>query len=314
MRQARSTPETSADVRTWSVPREADLGLRRIANDVGLEISVLQNGSVFAIEHRTDARSILVSQVLASPIGGGIGRILLRFAARRPTTCEVLGPRARVRLGVVRDAMVWEGTASGIHHRVTLRLIPDTMAWVWCVEATNASRAAVPIDAVFLQDLGLGERAFVTNNEAYASQYIDHHVASHPRHGPIIMSRQNLAQGGHHPWVAHGCLEGAQAFATDTMQLFGPRHRDASAIRLPFGTRLADRRLQHEGACAAIQSLPATLEPGATTSWRFFALYEPDHPAASVDGDVTRVDAVAWPRSSAPTVATMHRTDRKSVV
>ena len=45
------------------------------------------------------------------------------------------------------------------------------------------------------------------------------------------MSRQNLAQGGGHPWVAHGCLDGAAGFATDAMQLFGPAYRDDGADR-----------------------------------------------------------------------------------
>ena len=31
----------------------------------------------------------------------------------------------------------------------------------------------------------------------------------------VVMSRQNLAQGGAHPWTAHGCLEGAAGYATD---------------------------------------------------------------------------------------------------
>ena len=295
------------------MPLEQDLGLLRIANNAGLSISVLPNGSVFAIEHRTDAGAILVNQVLASPIGGGIARILLRAGEPGATTREVLGPRAHIRLGATGDAMVWEGVARGIQHRVTLRLLPDRIAWLWCVVATNTSTAAVPVDAVFLQDLGLGDRAFVTNNEAYASQYIDHHVASHPLHGPVIMSRQNLAQRGHHPWVMHGCLEGAAAFATDAMQVFGPPHRGASGIRLPFGTRLADRRLQHEGACAAIQSFPTTLEPGATTSWRFFALYEPNHPTASDDADLARLDAITWPDTRALALRTTRRT-RRSVM
>src|SRR5439155_1422402 len=93
------------------------------------------------------------------------------------------------------------------------------------------SEVAVPIDAILVQDLGLGVRAFVTNNEAYASQYIDHHIARHARCGPVVMSRQNLAQDGKHPWVVHGCLDGASAFATDAMQVFGPGHRDADGIR-----------------------------------------------------------------------------------
>jgi cellobiose phosphorylase len=284
----------NTNIRSWCTPREQDLGLRRIGNNAGLGISVLPNGSVFAIEHRSKSGAILVNQVLASPLDGGIGRILLRAGGASPNNIEAVGSRANVRLGVADERIVWEGVTSGIRHRVRLRLLPDKTAWLWRVEATNEGGIAVPIDAILVQDLGLGLRAFVTNNEAYASQYIDHHIARHGRYGPIVMSRQNLAQSGQHPWVMHGCLDGASAFATDAMQLFGPGHRDADDIGLAFGTRLADRRLQHEAACAAIQSLPITLEPGASASWRFFALYEPDHPAASDDGDLMRLD-VAWP-------------------
>ena len=298
-----------SDNLSWRTPRDRDLGLRRVANDAGVGISVLPNGSVFAIEHRSDSGAILVNQVLASPVDGGIGRILLRVGDASPYNIEAVGPRANAQVGVADHLVGWEGATRDIRHRVTLRLLPDNAAWLWRVEATNASAVAVPIDAIFVQDLGLGARAFVTNNEAYASQYIDHHIARDARYGPVVMSRQNLAQDGKHPWIIHGCLDGATAFATDAMQLFGPRYRDADAIDLAFGTHLADRRLQHEAACAAIQSFPITLEPGDSASWRFFALYEPDHPAASDDGDVTKLGAVAWPDRDdiAPTTTSARR-------
>ena len=105
---------------------------------------------------------------------------------------------------------------------------------------------------------------------------------------------------------------GRDAFATDAMQLFGPRHRDAHGVRLPFGTRLANRRLQHEVACAAIQSFPISLEPGASASWRFFALYEPDHPAASDDGDLARLYDVEWSAREVTGIATARA--RRSLV
>ncbi len=249
-----------SDVRRWCTPRERDLGLRRIGNHAGLGISVLPNGSVFAIEHRTASGAILVNQVLASPIDGGIGRILLRAGGASLTNIEAVGSRARVRLGVAVDRVVWEGVTSGIRHRVTLRLLPDRTAWLWHVEATNAGAAAVPIDAILVQDLGLGVRAFVTNNEAYASQYIDHHIARDARCGPVVMSRQNLAQDGKHPWVVHGCLDGASAFATDAMQVFGPCHRDADGIRAaepPQGANWPCRPRRCETQRLLVPSLPA---------------------------------------------------------
>ncbi|HET9668255.1 MAG TPA: cellobiose phosphorylase, partial [Casimicrobiaceae bacterium] len=292
-------------LRSWSTPRERDLRLIHLVNQAGLDISVAPNGSVFAIAHRSDKEAILVNQVRASPVGGGIARIVLRLRAKGSSTHEVLGPKARVRLGATRDRIVWEGTTRGIRHRVTLCLVPGKTAWLWHVEATNAAALPVSIDAIFVQDLGLGASAFVTGNEAYASQYIDHHVAMDTHYGPVVMSRQNLAQAGAHPWVMHGCLEGSDGFTTDAMQLFGPSYRDADGLRLPFGTRLASRRLQHEVATIAIQSLPNTVQPGASRAWRFFALYEPDHPDASNDGDLKKLRGMSWPRSDAIGIATV---------
>ena len=128
------------------------------------------------------------------------------------------------------------------------------------------------------------------SNEAYASQYIDHHVARHARCGPVVMSRQNLAQGTGHPWVAHGCLDGAVAFATDAMQVLGPSYRDAGRIDPEPG--LPGERLQHEAACPMIQSRAAVLEPGGQATWTFFGLFEPDHPEASSDADLEKIDRV----------------------
>lgn len=278
--------------RRWHTPREADLGLRRIGNDAGVRISVLPNGAVFAIEHGTDSDAVLVNQILGSPIGGSLQRAWLRIGGAHPANIEVVGPRARIELGFADDRFVWEGAARAIRHRVTLRLLPDVAAWVWQLEATNLDEAAVPIDAVLVQDLGLGLRAFVTNNEAYASQYIDHHIVRDARLGAVVMSRQNLAQNGKHPWIVHACLDGASALATDAMQIFGPGYRDARRFDAAFGTRLADARLQHEVACCAIQSLPIELAPGETARWHFLARYEPDHPAASDDSDMALLDHV----------------------
>src|SRR5688572_12643621 len=158
--------------RTWNTPREQNLGLRRIANQAGLSISVLPNGSVFAIEHRRASATILVNQVLSSPLEGGIGRILLRVGGPDPFIVEAVGPRANISLGLTADRVVWEGETGGIRHRITLRLQPEDTAWSWQVQAFNARNATVSLDVIFVQDIGLGPRGFLANNEAYASQYI----------------------------------------------------------------------------------------------------------------------------------------------
>jgi len=293
-------------LRTWRLSRAGELGLIRVGNDAGLDVAVLPNGSVFAIEHRDDRGTTRINQVLGAPIGGGIARVLLRIRAPGgASTCEVQGPRARVRLGAADDRIVWEGTTRGIAHRVTLCLLPTRSAWLWRIDITNMGNSPAQTDAILLQDLGLGAPEFISNNEAYASQYIDHHVARDAPFGPVVMSRQNLAQHGLHPWVMHGCLDGATGFATDAMQVFGPAYRDASALRLAMGDALPNRRVQHEVACAAIQSRSVTLQPGAAASWRFFAVYEADHPGASDDGDLAKLSAIEWPPDDARAIATI---------
>jgi cellobiose phosphorylase len=108
-----------------------------------------------------------------------------------------------------------------------------------------------------------------------------------------VLSRQNLAQDGAHPWIAQGCIDGAAAFATDAFQLYGPAYRETGQIDLRFGTDLPSHILQHEVACIALQSPAATLAPGETIVRQFFGVYQPDHPAASSDADLSLLDQIA---------------------
>jgi len=284
----------ASHVRSWKTPRDRDLGLRWIENQSGLAIGALPNGGVFAIEHRRPDAATLINQLLGSPIVEGVARLYLRIGGEPPVSIQVVGPGAKIRFGAAKDGFVWEGETNGLRHRATLALHPQDSAWLWRLEVANTGAAAASMDAILIQDIGLGDRSFLMNNEAYASQYIDHHVERHPRCGPVVMSRQNLAQNGRHPWVLHGCLDGASGFATDGLQLFGPGFRDQDAFGFAFGASLLSERLQHELACAAIQSAPVALAPGSSAAWRFFGLYDPDHAAPSSESDLARIDAAAW--------------------
>ena len=281
-----------SSIQILTTPRRDDLDLLRIANSAGLSISVLPTGAIFAIEHTQANRRIVINQTLALPIANGMGRLYLRVGGSQPAILPVIGPEAGLRVGAWDDRYVWEGDGNGVSHRVTLWLHPRLIAWFWRVEVVNRGDEELPCDAVLVQDLGLGDQGFLMNNEAYSSQYLDHYVAHHPRLNHVLMGRQNLSQGGSYPWAAHGCLEGAEGFATDYRQLMGPAYRDADQMGVPFGTSLPSERLQYETACAALQSKGVALEPGGETSWTFFGFFEPDHPAASSDADLSQVDII----------------------
>jgi cellobiose phosphorylase len=275
-----------------TTPHIDDLGLERIVNRSGLSISLLPNGAVFSLEHAEGARRIVINQTFASPIAGGMGRLLLRIGGAEPAILACAGAEAPGRVGTAADRFVWEGIQRGILCRASLWLAPDSNVWLWRLTVVNRGATELPCDALFIQDLGLGDPNFLMSNEAYACQYLDHFVARHPRADSIVMSRQNLAQGGVHPWTAHGCLEGAAGFATDLRELMGPAFRDADGISLGFGVNLSSQRLQYETGCAALQSRAVTLAPGSKTTWTFFGIFHPDHPAASSEADLALVDEV----------------------
>jgi cellobiose phosphorylase len=270
-----------------------DLALKQLRNRSGLVISLLPNGAIFAIEHLRRGRRIMINQSLGSPVAGGMGRVCLRIGGSEPLVLSLAGAEAHCRVGVAANRCVWQGEIRGVRYRVTLRLHARQNLWLWHVEVSNKRQQVLRCDCVLIQDLGLGEPGFLLSNEAYASQYLDHHIARHPRRGYVLMARQNLQQHDGHPWVAHGCVEGAVGFATDFRQLMGPGYRDADLLASPFGTDLPSVRLQHECACAALQSAAAALPSGATSAWTFFGLYTPDHPAASADSDLAQLEVVA---------------------
>ncbi|MCL2385089.1 MAG: cellobiose phosphorylase [Alphaproteobacteria bacterium] len=288
--------------RIWTTPREKDLGLSRIENATGLTISVLPNGALFAIEHRREEGVTVLNQFLGSPLAQNVTRIYLRPEGLQPHAIPGGHGETESRFGAAADHFLWEGRVPALRYHLTLSLHPSRSAWLWELEVRNEGEARRQVDAILIEDIGLGDRGFLMNNEAYASQYIDHHVARHPLYGPVVMSRQNLSQGGKNPWVALGCLDGASSFATDGKEIFGPGFRDSSSFPLAFGESLPNRRLQHEVACVALQTREKALSPGASVVWRFFGLYEEDHAKASSDEDLAALEGLTWedfPRGNA---------------
>ena len=295
-------------------PRPDDLGLTRLSNAAGLQVTLLPNGALFALEHQAEGRRIMINRCLGSAVAGSLGRLYLRVGGGAPRIVPIAGAEARCRVGATAERYVWTGEAGGVRHEVTLQLHAQENLWLWRVQLRNEREHALPCDTVLVQDLGLGEPGFLMNNEAYANQYLDHYIARHPRMGPIVMARQNLAQRGQHPWVAHGCLEGAVGYATDFLQVMGPAYRDADRLAIPFGRDLPSVRLQHETACAALQSMAIDLAPGETASWTFFGLYRADQPGASSDAELAPIEEILRRPAGETSVAVEYSTPARSVL
>ena len=190
---------------------------------------------------RFGAERTMISQVFGSPLGSGIGRVLLRLGPerRRPKSP---GRARRLRVGGA-GGPVRLGRRDRRHAapRDALAALRRPRLAVAAIDAGKPWRAAhLRCDAILIQDLGLGERGFSRQRSLCLAIYRSPCRPSDPRFGSVIMSRQNLAQYGRCPWVMHGCLDGAAGFATDALQLFGPRYRDRGTIACRSARRLAE--------------------------------------------------------------------------
>ncbi len=239
--------EMDDGITRFSTPRDDGLGLVRIENAAGLAVDVLPNGNLFAISHREKRGTIMINQVLGAPTAAGIGRILLRTRRRGAFVAPIVGG-GDCRFRPRRNRLRLAGSERPLFHRVTLALDADSAVWFWRVEITNRGDAAVPFDLLAVQDVGLGGRGFLMGSEAYASQYLDHHVETHAAFGPVVMSRQGI-RPGRPPSLAGAGLPRRRRLL---------RHRRDAAFRSclpprrrgrpPLGSDLAGSVLQHEVA------------------------------------------------------------------
>ncbi|MBB3134565.1 cellobiose phosphorylase [Rhizobium pisi] len=281
------------------MPRREELGLFTISNGSGLSISALPNGTLFAIGYADDKGSVQINQIQGSPLFGGIGRLYLRVGGAAPRVVEIVGPRANGSFGQDATSFSWSGKTGDIGYNVRLELHPSETAWFWRASVRHLKKGTLPADLVLVQDVGLGDRGFLMNSEAYASQYVDHHIADHKTYGPVLMNRQNLKQSGaRNPWLMQGCLDGAVAYATDAIQLVQAKDLLGDLLVGPFGASLPSERRQQETACPAIQSKSFSV-PASGASATFFALFAADHPEASSDADLLRLDGLAAMESAA---------------
>ena len=262
-----------------------------VANSSGLSLELNSDGGV----RRIRLRELVVNLFMGNGMEPGPANVWLR--SRHGDVVEavpLLGPQSPLHTRASDDGLERQGEWQGLGIALRLVLGNQEATWCWQVRLENRSSQERTIDLLYGQDLGLSSSGAIRLNEYYVSQYVDLTPLTHPRCGWVVAARQNLAQGGRHPWAVVGSLRRGTSFATDSLQLFG------LALRLgnmPAGVRdgLPTQRLQHEHAMAAIQDEAITLAPGASWDGGFFVSLEADHPLATSAADLAVVDAaLAW--------------------
>lgn len=270
--------------------RGSPSSMHQICAAGGLTITALGSGCIRAIE----LGNLLINQVLASPLGGGIHALYLRILDGREIRFhQIVGAHARSRFFAAEGHFLWTGRWDDLEYRCVCRLHPADNVWFFDVEVRNRSAHAVRYDVVLLQDVGLANSGQVRNNERFTSQYLDHLAIPHRHIGTVVMTRQNLPQAAEiHPWLVQGCMPAAKGFCTDGFDFFGVGHKDGSApaaLRRPV---IGSQVRQYEAAYIAIQSAEASLKADAAANWTFFGAVTKHHPARSSETDLSRVDEV----------------------
>ena len=106
------------------------------------------------------------------------------------------------------------------------------------------------------------------NNEAYAGQYIDHHVARHPRaESGRDEPAESRRKAGRIPGPRMAASKAPPASPPTYRELMGPAYRDADGIRAARSARPCPRSaFSTRPAARRLQSKAVTLAPGAATS------------------------------------------------
>lgn len=258
-----------------------------LTNPNNASFTFLENGAIFAITRR----DILINQVLGSPIDGGLGNIYIRRHGEPDIAhFPLIGPRSESAFRLADEAAIWEGARAGLRYRCALRLDTNLPIWFWTLRIHNTGHEAQTVDVVFTQDLGLGAPAAVRTNELYTSQYIDHTVYDDGTYGYVICSRQNQEQGQRFPWILHGCLQGAGGYVTDGFQFYGLTYKETNVPAALARPELPNSTYQYEFALPTLKSKLIHLPLGATAEVTFFAVYEDDHPEATDQRDLEKIE------------------------
>jgi cellobiose phosphorylase len=259
-----------------------------VRNAAGVICRFLENGSVFSLMHR----GILINQVLGSPIDGSLANIYLRRHHRDSISITpLLGPAAAGEFSYADDHVSWTGTWDGLDYTCMLRLAVDQAAWFWTVRVHNATDRPQALDVVFSQDLGIATEEAVRTNELYASQYIDHTVLLDATFGYLLCSRQNQSQGNTHPWILHGCIDGATGYLTDGFQFFGCRYKETGVPAALESAAFANVNYQYECALPTLKTRVYEVPSHSAQEVTFFAVYEEDHPPATSGRDLQKAEA-----------------------
>ncbi|MDU1844707.1 MAG: cellobiose phosphorylase [Niallia nealsonii] len=206
--------------------------------------SFLPSGDIYEIRHK----DIMVNQLIGNLLDGSANQIYLRvFKEGEIFSTPLLGVRSDSQLSVGEHTLIWSGSFEGVSYEVQF-LLTSHDVWFWEVSLQGDQT----VDLLYGQDIGIAAKGAVQSNEAYVSQYIDHHIDT--QYGYTICSRQNQPQGAKFPYLQQGCLQKTIGFSTDGYQFFGKSYKETNIPEALRKESLPTEVYQYEMAYVSLQT------------------------------------------------------------
>lgn len=206
----------------------------------------LKTGDLFELSHN----GVMINQLTGNSLDGSLNQIYLRvFENHDIKIIPLVGSNSDSYFEMDEDQLVWQGEFEGISYEVIFKL-GELNTWFWKVLLTGKGQI---VDLVYGQDIGNALKGAIQSNEAYISQYIDHHVKQ--VEGEIIVSsRQNQPQNGKFPVIEQGSLSKLKSFSTDGYQFFGKKYKNTNFPEALKQKELSNEVYQYEFSYIALQT------------------------------------------------------------
>ncbi len=175
----------------------------------------LKTGDLYEI----DSNGMMINQLNGNPLDGSLNQLYLRvYTSEGIRWTPMVGSNSASKFGYSQQQLSWSGEFLDVHYQVDLQLAED--CWFWRIQLTGSGKA----DIIYGQDIGNALKGAVQSNEAYVSQYLDHHVTQD--NGTIVVSsRQNQPQSGKFPLVEQGSFQPLRSYSTDGYQFLAEHTR-----------------------------------------------------------------------------------------
>lgn len=230
---------------------------------------------------------MMINQLEGNPLDGSMNQLYLRIITGDTINYRpMIGSNSKSDFYLSDNQLTWQGEFEAVRYQVDFRLGPSNQ-WFWRVNVTGTGL----VDIVYGQDIGLATKGAVQSNEAYVSQYLDHHIWQEGEE-LVVLSRQNQPQNEKFPALIQGSFQKLVGYSTDGYQFFGRSFKQTNTPEALGKRYLANEVYQYEFAYTALQTEAIQLT-NESKEFVFYGAVTETHPQALAEPFLSKEDLQA---------------------